>query len=302
MAPLGTVQNPDVGIQPAKFRLPPTSHVGRVRLAVSDLAKSIAFYTEVIGLVVLNQSDPLAQLGVTGCSQVLLELEQVPGVQPIDRRTRLGLYHSAFLLPNRESLSSFVAHLVDQGIYFGSGDHLYSEAIYLVDPDGLSVEVYADRARDQWIYEGREIVSATNPIDFEGLLAVSHKQWKGAPAGTVIGHIHLYVGDLDHAAGFYQATLGFDIVTWRYPGALFMSAGGYHHDVAVNVWAAGSPPASPSDARLLFWELVLPNADARARAEQSLVAAGYKSTPVATGDPGYTDPWGIQVSLTLEHA
>lgn len=301
MAPLGTVQNTDVGIQPAKFRRPSTSHVGRVRLAVSDLAKSIIFYTRVIGLVVLNQSDPLVQLGVTGDSQILLELEQVPGVHPIDRRDRLGLYHSAFLLPNRESLSSFVAHLVDQGIHFGSGDHLYSEAIYLVDPDGLSVEVYADRPRDQWIYEGLEIVSATNPIDFDGLLALPHQQWKAAPAGTVIGHVHLYVGDLDQAAGFYHATLGFDIVTWRYPGALFMSAGGYHHDLAVNIWAAGSPPASSSDARLLFWELILPNAEARSRAEESLAAAGYKYTPVATGDPGYTDPWGIQVSLTLEN-
>jgi catechol 2,3-dioxygenase len=302
MAPLGTIQNPNVGIHPPGFRLPPTSHVGRVRLAVSDLERSVSFYTKIVGLSVLKQADQLAQLGVSGSSQVLLELEWLPGIHAIDRRTRLGLYHSAFLLPDRGALSSFIAHLVSKGINFGSGDHLYSEAIYLVDPDGLSVEIYADRSRDQWVYDGQEIVSATNPVKFEDLLAMPRDPWRGMPEGTVIGHVHMYVGDLDQAVRFYHAALGFDIVTWRYPGALFISAGGYHHDVAVNVWAAGSPPASSTDARLLFWELVLPNEAVRSRAQMSLTSAGYKRAKADTDDPSYVDPWGIQVTLTLEQA
>lgn len=300
MAPLGTVQRLDVGIQSKGYRLPPKAHVGRVRLAVSNLDRSVTFYSKVIGLSVLGRSPLSAKLGVQGTSNVLLELEQVPGVQAIGRRTRLGLYHSAFLLPDRASLSSFVSHLVRSGINFGSGDHLYSEAVYLVDPDGLSVEVYADRSRDRWTYENNEIVSATEPIDLKGLLAESPEAWHGAPVGTVIGHVHLYVGDLKEASDFYHLLLGLDIVTWRYPGALFMSAGGYHHDVAVNIWAAGSPPASPSDARMLFWELVLPSEEDFHKAQASLSAANHVSTTTVNGDASYIDPWGIRVALTLE--
>ena len=279
---------------------PPTAHVGRVRLAVSNLESSLSFYTGIIGLVLVTRSGMLAQLGVAGSSAVLLELEQLPGVQPIGRRSRLGLYHTAFLLPNRASLSSFIGHLVTKGINFGSGDHIYSEAIYLADPDGLSVEVYADRTRDQWVYEGKEIVSATNPVNFGQLLAVSDQDWRGAPAGTVIGHVHVYVGDLKEASKFYHLALGLDIVTWRYPGALFMSAGGYHHDVAVNVWAAGSPPASASDARLLFWKLALPDREALQGAQDNLCAEGHASTTDTSDDPSFTDPWGIRVVLALE--
>lgn len=302
MAPLGTTQNLNVGIQSTKFRLPATAHVGRARLAVSNLEASLTFYTGVIGLVLLTRSGMLAKLGVAGSSTVLLELEQLPGVQPISRRSRLGLYHTAFLLPDRASLSSFIGHLVTKGINFGSGDHLYSEAIYLADPDGLSVEVYADRARDQWVYDGKEIVSATNPVDFDQLLAVSDKVWNGAPAGTVIGHVHVYVGDLKQASKFYHDALGLDIVTWCYPGALFMSAGGYHHDVAVNVWAAGSPVASATDARLLFWELVLPDAEAVLRVQESFASEGYASTNVASEASSFIDPWGIRVVLALEQS
>jgi catechol 2,3-dioxygenase len=109
----------------------------------------------------------------------------------------------------------------------------------------------------------------------------------------------MYVGDLDQAAAFYNAALGLDIVTWRYPGALFTSAGGYHHHVGLNVWAAGSPPASKEDARLLFWELVFPTEQDRTSALQSLHEAGYPDTLTAHGAPSVTDPWGITVALVV---
>ena len=302
MAPLGTVQKLNVGMLSPKYRLPAAAHVGKVRLAVSNLARSIQFYTQTIGLTVFDQTSDKARLGVAGSTLVLLELEQLPGVNPIASRTRLGLYHTAFLLPNRAALSSFVAHLIKQGTYFGSGDHLYSEAMYLVDPDGLSVEVYADRSRDEWVYDGAEIVSATNPVKFTELLAIPKPEWQGAPAGTVVGHVHLYIGDLEQGADFYHAALGLDIVTWRYPGALFLSAGGYHHDVAINVWAAGSPPAAASDARLLFWELVFPSEEDRAAAAKSLSASGYQSAPDDHQGPIFLDPWGTRVLLTVAQA
>lgn len=291
----------EAGIPAPGYRLPAASRVGRVRLAVSNLKESVAFYTEIIGLSVLpplnGQSPNLVRLGVPSAEDVLLELQGTPGVNPIGQRTRLGLYHTAFLLPSRDALSSFVQHLIHKDVDFGSSDHLYSEAVYLTDPDGLSVEVYADRPRSQWTVEGNEVVAAVNPLRLDELLSVAKESWSGAPAGTTIGHVHLYVGNLDQARSFYHNTLGLDLMTWRYPGALFTSAGGYHHHVGLNVWAAGSPPASEEDARLLFWELVLPGAEDVARAQKSFENAGYAVGAGASGGPMIADPWGINVLL-----
>jgi catechol 2,3-dioxygenase len=116
------------------------------------------------------------------------------------------------------------------------------------------------------------------------------------PAGTTVGHVHLFVGDLGRAESFYHAALGFDKVVWSYPGALFLSAGGYHHHLGTNTWAAGAPAATEDDARLLEWELVLP---ARAQVEdaaRSLERAGYR---VVAGDDAIraADPWGTTVAL-----
>jgi catechol 2,3-dioxygenase len=171
-------------------------------------------------------------------------------------------------------------------------DHLVSEAVYLTDPDGLGIEVYADRARSTWTAADDQIVMATKPLDVQNLIAAAGgEKWQGIPAGTVIGHVHLYVGNIDDAANFYHSGLGFDKIVWSYPGALFMSAGGYHHHVGVNTWAEGSPVASDSDARLLDWELVLPDADSAEAAAAALEAAGYSVE--RSGDAVRArDPWG----------
>ncbi len=276
------------GIHPPNYRLPASAHIGRVRLAVSNLASSIAFYRDVIGLKVLNSAGNLAVLGTASAS--LLELEELPAVQPIRSRSRLGLYHTAILLPTREALASFVRHLAKLGTPFGAADHLVSEALYLTDPDGLQVEVYADRPRESWNYQGSELKTATKPLHFHELPKVEEESWQGAPAGTTIGHVHFYVGDLEIAKRFYHVGLGLDQVVWSFPGALFTSAGGYHHHVGLNTWAAGSPPASSHDARLLFWELVLPDTDEIAKATASLTHAGYESL---------ADPWGILLKLKV---
>ncbi|MGB7188880.1 MAG: VOC family protein [Acidobacteriaceae bacterium] len=293
------VDDAAIGIHPPSYRLPASARVGRARIAVSELARSLDFYTRVIGLQVLERETRLARLGAHGSQVVLLELEELSNVEPIGRRSRLGLYHTAFLLPSRAALSSFVQHLNGLHVYFGSGDHLYSEAMYLTDPDGLSVEVYADRSRSEWTIDNREIVSATEPVRFDLLPKVPENSWEGMPAGTTMGHVHFYVGDLEKAASFYHAGLGLDIVTWRYPGALFTSAGGYHHHVGLNVWVADSPVAAATDARLLFWELVLPTEQERERAAKSMADTGFPAVPSATGALMFTDPWGITVALTV---
>ncbi len=287
-------------IQAEPYRLPAAAHIGRVRLAVSDLERSVDFYSQVIGLAVLNPGTRevrLAQLGAHGGKTVLLELVEIPGVCGLGQAKRLGLYHTAFLLPTREALGSFVRHLVRRGTPFAAADHLVSEALYLTDPDGLEVEVYADRPREQWTRHGSEIDLTTKPLRFNQLVAAAENSWTGAPANTTVGHVHFYVGDLAAAESFYHAALGLDVVTRRFPGALFTSAGGYHHHVGLNTWAAGSSPASSYEPRLLFWELVLPNEAEIERVRKNTIEAGYSPTTTQLASPAFEDPWGITVAL-----
>ncbi len=177
-------------------------------------------------------------------------------------------------------------------------DHSVSEALYLTDPDGLGIEVYADRPRSAWRHEGRQLHMTTEPLDARDLVrAAGGERWSGAPAGTVIGHVHLFVSDLEAAAAFYHAGLGLDKVVWSYPGALFLSAGGYHHHLGVNIWALGAAPAGEEDARLVEWELLLPTAADVAAAAASLEAAAAAVQREDDGSVLVLDPWGIPLRL-----
>jgi Predicted ring-cleavage extradiol dioxygenase len=268
----------DFGIAAPGFRLPDETHIGRVRLQISDLDRSIAYYEKVLGLKVIERSSGSAQLGPKDENVVLIELIEKPGVRQVSRRGLLGLYHFAVLIPERASLGRFVVHLSEIGAYAGMSDHLVSEAVYLTDPDGLGIEVYADRPRESWKATDRQITMTTKPLDVQSVVAAANgKKWDGAPKGTRIGHVHFYVGDIEQAESFYHKALGLDKIVWNYPGALFMSAGGYHHHVGVNTWAEGAPTATDDDARLLDWELKLPNAESSMllRAASSLRASMF---------------------------
>jgi catechol 2,3-dioxygenase len=241
----------------------------------------------------------VARLGPHGAgAATLLELHERPGARPVRPMTRLGLYHFAILLPDRAHLGRFLGHLAALGIRPGAADHLVSEALYLHDPDGLGIEVYADRPRDEWRVErGGELAMTTDPLDLGDLVrAAGGAGWQGMPAGTVVGHVHLHAGDLAVARGFYHEALGLDLMVWSYPGALFLAAGGYHHHLGVNAWAGDVPPAGPEEARLLEWELVLPDAASVASAAASVEAAGH---PVATegAERRLADPWGTGLRL-----
>ena len=286
------------GIAPPGFRLPAETRIGTVRLQVSDLARSLAYYERVLGFRTLNRSGGIATLGPVDGDSPILELREKPGVNPVPKRGRLGLFHFAILLPDRAALGRFLAHLSEIGAYAGMSDHLVSEALYLTDPDGLGIEVYADRARSDWSYEGRELRMGTLPLDTQSLLAAGGTtRWSGVPNGTTMGHIHLHVGDLDAGAKFYHDALGFDKVVWGYPGALFLSAGGYHHHLGTNTWAAGAPPAGEDDARLIDWDLVLPDAESVAAAANSVERAGGDVERLPNGAVLARDPWGTAVRL-----
>ena len=291
-----TAAQQPIGIAPPGFRLPDATRIGRVRLQVRDLARSVAYYERALGLRMLERIDHSALLGPSD-GPVIIELNELPGAHPVPRRGLLGLYHFAVLLPDRASLGKFVSHLAQIKERAGMSDHLVSEAIYLTDPDGLGIEVYADRPRETWILEERQIAMTSKPLDAADLRASARgERWTGAPAGTVIGHVHFHVGDIDKASGFYHAALGFDKIVWSYPGALFMSAGGYHHHVGANTWAAGSPVAAANDAKLLDWELILPDRGSVENAARSVEESGF-AVDRTEADPVATDPWGIRVRL-----
>jgi catechol 2,3-dioxygenase len=304
MATTGTATNTEEqrGIRPRGYRLPEATRLGRVRLQVADLERSLRFYETVLGLRVINRANDSVSLGTHGEDREIVYLHQLPTARPVPRRGLLGLYHFAILLPDRASLGRFVAHLGEIGAYAGMSDHFVSEAVYLTDPDGLGIEVYADRPRDAWRFDERQLYMTTNHLDVDDLVrSAGGERWTGMPAGTVLGHVHLYVDDIDQAAAFYHDALGFDKVVWSYPGALFMSAGGYHHHLGTNTWAKGAPAATDDDARLLEWEVIVPSKEDADAAAKSVKDAGYP-VQAAGGEWLLTDPWGTRLRLVPERA
>ena len=289
-----------VGIAPPGYRLPDATRLGRVRLQVADLTRSLSFYEDILGLRMLDQrrSSGDVVLGAHESDTPLVELLERPGARRVPPRGRLGLFHVAFLLPDRGALGRFLRHLSNLDIRAGMSDHLVSEALYLTDPDGLGIEVYADRPRDAWQHDDRQITMATNPLNVQGLMETAGgAPWTGAPAGTSVGHVHLHVGEIKQAAAFYHEALGFDKTVWNYPGALFLSAGGYHHHLGTNTWAGGAPPAGDDEARLLEWTLIVPAADDMEAAAKSLESAGR---PAERDNDALrtTDPWGTSLRIT----
>jgi catechol 2,3-dioxygenase len=267
-----------------------------VRLQVSDLERSLSFYQQVLGLPLQERAGGVALLGpVPG--PPLVELHELAGATPVPRRGRLGLYHYAILLPDRAALGRLVQHLTALQVRPGMSDHLVSEAIYLNDPDGLGIEVYVDRPRESWRYQDGQLVMDTRPLDVDDLVrALGPGEWQGVPTGSVIGHMHLHVGDLGLADRFYRLGLGLDRTVWSYPGALFLSAGGYHHHLGVNTWAAGAVPPGPTDARLLEWEVIVPTVSDAHAALASLALGGAAVTRVVNGGTA-RDPWGTAVRV-----
>lgn len=259
----------------AAVTLPPDTHLGRVRLRVAGLASAVDFYSGVLGFTVLEEDGTTALLG-TSSGEVLLELHCVQGA-PLRPPGTTGLFHVAFLLPRRTDLGAMIHRVRDAGVPFeGFADHNVSEAAYLSDPAGNGIELCADRSRDAWGSPGGEIVMTTQALDVPGLLAAAPEPAPALPEGTRVGHVHLRVSSLEAAEAFYVERLGLEVTTRRYPGALFFSAGGYHHHVAANVWGGTGLPHPPPGAQgLVSFDVVVPGQDARQQllggAEQGLL-------------------------------
>ena len=287
------------GKAPAGFRLPDATRLGAVRLRIADLDRSIAYYQSVLGMRVIERDADRASLGAHGEDRALVLLEEHRGIAPSARQHRLGLYHFAILLPDRAALGRFDTHLAQHGVQPGAADHLVSEALYLYDSDGLGIEVYADRPRESWRRAGSELLMATDPLDRNALLrAANGEPWTGMPRGTVMGHVHLHVGDIARAGALFSDALGFDRMVWSYPGALFLAAGGYHHHLGTNVWAGrDARPTRDDEAGLIEWTIELPDAAGVDAAVKSLSDAGFDVR--REGDDALTrDPWGTGIRLS----
>ena len=279
----------------------PDTRLGVVTLRVADLHRSIRFYQEIIGLQVTAQDDNTATLGVDGTT--LLALHAVPGAQPAPRRAT-GLFHVAILLPTQADLGRALQRMIAAGIPVGQGDHLVSEALYLSDPDGNGLEVYRDRPRSTWRWQDGRVEMATDPVDLAGLVAAAEREGvasASAPAGTTIGHVHLKVADLAEAKTFFVDMLGFS-VTADWPGALFVSAGGYHHHFGLNTWQSrGAAPAPAGTAGLASYTIVLPDAGELERVAGRL-AVGRIAYTREDGHLRLRDPWSNEVVLAVEPA
>lgn len=263
--------------------------IGAVALAVRDLDQVVAFYRDVIGLDVLTQDGSRAELGAGGVAFFILEHR--PAARLDDRRAA-GLFHTAFLMPQRTDLARFLRRIAFRGTpVSGVADHRVSEAIYLDDPEGNGVEVYADRAADGWRRDGKTITITTEPLDITGLLATADgaPSYDRAPPGLRIGHVHLRVGDVAHAEAFYGDVLGLD-VTARVRGAVFMSSGGYHHHIAANVWSSAAAGRRDGDRTGIAWLRFDATPDAYAEVSKRL-AAGLDGDDMS-------DPWAIPIRLT----
>lgn len=275
-------------------RLPDDTTLGWVKLRVSDLARSLQFYRDVLGYQVDARGERTVRLRPEGACPAHFVLEELPGAQRPPRRAT-GLYHAAILLPHRRELARVIRHLAAVGWSIGGvADHGVSEAIYLDDAEGNGLEIYADRPRSAWPERSGQVAMYTDPLDIPDLLReldADPRPWTAMPREARIGHVHLQVSDLDRAEEFYCGVLGFEVTQRSYPGALFVSAGGYHHHLGLNIWnsrRAGPPPENATG--LLAFAIVIPERSAWEAAVERVRAAGLAV------EEGLRDEYGVGVA------
>jgi catechol 2,3-dioxygenase len=264
--------------------------VTKVTLVVRDLDRVAAFYRDVIGLAETGREPGALSLGTDAATLVELRHDAAARLRsPRDA----GLFHTAFLLPERADLGAWLSQAAARGVSIqGASDHLVSEAIYLADPEGNGIEVYADRPSAEWAWDGGSVRMATEALDAQGLLAsAAGRAWSGFPRGGTVGHVHLQVGAIAPAEAFYGGVLGFD-VTARYPGGSFFGSGGYHHQLAANIWnSRGAPPRTEASTGLSEVELAVDTETFEAVRTRAEGPAGEATRLTLR------DPWNTAITL-----
>lgn len=278
------------------FALTRPVHVGQSHLVVRDLDTVAAYYQTILGLQIIERSASGVVLGVNGAPLLTLTTRSDAAKAP---RTAAGLFHTAFLMPDRAALVHWIAHVAHNNVQLdGASDHLVSEAIYLSDPEDNGIEVYADRPVEDWTFHADGTVEmATLRLDLQALYDSAPKTaWQGMEAGTAIGHLHLQVGNIPQADAFYEGVLGLKKMA-AYPGASFFGAGTYHHHVAANIWnSRGATARSGAMTGLSDYTLRFNEPPAL---EKALAALETLEIPVTRTAEGHAlqDPWGIGLTL-----
>ncbi len=254
--------------------------INTVSLLVRNRQEIERFYCDILGMNLIRSNGDVTTLGQG--NKPLLHLYEDSKAQSLPEEA--GLFHTAFLLPDRSCLGSWLKHASENGIKLdGASDHLVSEALYLHDPEGNGIEVYVDRDRKEWRYVDDAIVMDTMPLNLNSVLSAAKTSWQGMPDDTVIGHVHLQVGDIATADSFYRDELGMERMAHR-PQASFYASGRYHHHLAANTWnSAGAGKRTHGAAGLLQVELQID------KAVDSSAADSAKEL---------TDPWGNQLLLS----
>jgi catechol 2,3-dioxygenase len=263
-------------------------HIGKVTLVVHDLDRVSDFYQQALGLHRLHADGGVVQLGSGGA--VLLELRRDTAARRHSRRDA-GLFHTAFLLPTRAELGRWMKHAAETRLPLqGASDHLVSEALYLADPEGNGIEIYADRPVSAWKRVDGMVEMPSDPLDIANLMAAAgEERWKSVPDGALVGHVHLQVGAIAPAEEFYAGLLGFD-VTCRYQGGSFYGSGGYHHHLASNVWnSRGAPARSEPTTGLADVELLV--------AREILTGLAKKLSRGDAQTLALRDPWGTGITV-----
>ena len=271
--------------------------VGMVTMRVRNVDLVADFYRDVIGLTVMERSATDALLGAGGVR--LLALEAYPQAAT-EARNAAGLYHTAFLMPTRKDLARWLVHVaINRVPLTGFADHRVSESIYLDDPEGNGIEVYADRDPSLWQWNEGTVTMATDQLDIDGLAALTDTRksnYSSAPDGLRVGHVHLRVGDIAKAESFYRGTIGLD-PTRRRDGASFLSSGRYHHHVALNIWeSAGAGPRDEAATGLAWFSFEVEKPDLFAAQEQRLRQAGAEVVKFTNGLEA-SDPWGTRIRI-----
>ncbi len=284
-----TVQTEDHAIRMPAF-------VDHSHLVVRDLPMVSSWYQSIMGLQPIEKTASGETLGAGGRPLLTLTTQGNAATAP---QNAPGLFHTAFLVPDRKELGRWLAHIAENNVPLqGASDHLVSEAIYLGDPEGNGIEVYRDRPRAEWNYLDDGMVKmATLPLDLQALYDEAPKDnWGGMAGGTAIGHIHLQVSDIPQANAFFRDVLGLDLMA-TYPGASFFASGKYHHHVGANIWNSRGAPKRQANMTGLSDYTVHFNDPAKLK--NAVVKLDELEIPVTrNGDTvSLTDPWGIGLKL-----
>lgn len=287
-------------------QLPIESGIGHVCLRVGDLERALEFYADSLGLHEIKRDGATAALAAAETSPALVVLHEHAGATRRPRNTT-GLFHVAIRLPTRRALARVFRRLLGMRYPFhGFSDHGVSEALYLADPDGNGLELYTDRPRSEWPYDDAGLIAMkTERLDTKALLQLvedDETPWTGIDPDTDIGHVHLQVSDLAQAERFYHEVLGLDVMQRSYPGALFFAAGGYHHHVGANVWnSRGGTPAPNDTADLVYFQLLVPDAQAWEAVLSRADAAGVTIERRDQTSAMLRDSDGIGVEVVHSH-